>query len=122
MVIYGYLPQISCPWHLFLQFTIGLTFSFALGYLNYSYWAGFGCASNWETYGEFCYYVDTRQEYTYDQARSACEAENATLTSIHSTEEQAFHARELFEYSILLKGLGHIIIIIIELAQFIPVQ
>ncbi|XP_072017222.1 uncharacterized protein [Amphiura filiformis] len=49
------------------------------------------CASNWTPYGEYCYYVNNQVVYTYEQARINCLKENATLTSVLSTEEQAFH-------------------------------
>ncbi|XP_072017223.1 uncharacterized protein [Amphiura filiformis] len=44
-------------------------------------------------YGDYCYYVHSQTDSTYEQARVACENEAATLTSVVDADEQAFLAQ-----------------------------
>ena len=54
------------------------------------------CPQNWQPYDEFCYYVNEATTFTYEEARTACVNEEATLTSIHNQAEQNFHTRKCF--------------------------
>ncbi|XP_072017477.1 C-type lectin mannose-binding isoform-like [Amphiura filiformis] len=80
-------------------FYVGLLLSlvFRLGYDD-----GPECISNWSPYGEYCYYVNNQVAYTYEQARVNCLNEYATLTSVLSTEEQAFHKELIATYYVEL--------------------
>ena len=49
------------------------------------------CPPGWSLNGENCYYVETRK-VKYAEAKAGCEAFGATLTSIHSPEEQSYHS------------------------------
>ncbi|CAG0903286.1 unnamed protein product [Darwinula stevensoni] len=47
------------------------------------------CEEGWEEFDSHCYYFSD-EEMNFTDARAACEAMNAQLTSIHSSEEQMF--------------------------------
>ena len=49
------------------------------------------CHLGWETNGDYCYYAfKSSASFVYNEARSSCLAENATLTSVENREEQLF--------------------------------
>ena len=49
-----------------------------------------GCPIGWRSNGNYCYYISAGVVYTYNEALSACLAENATLTSVENIQEQDF--------------------------------
>ena len=49
----------------------------------------YGCESKWMSRGAFCYHIVTTK-VKYDTAKTACEKEDATLTSILSKNESTF--------------------------------
>ena len=49
-----------------------------------------GCPFSWTSNGNYCYYISSGTVYTYSEARSACLAKSATLTSVENRQEQDF--------------------------------
>ena len=51
------------------------------------------CKGEWIPFQDYCYYVQYSPGYrSFDAAKQWCEEEVANLTSIHSDDEQQFHA------------------------------
>ncbi|XP_072048564.1 uncharacterized protein [Amphiura filiformis] len=53
-------------------------------------------SEDWQQFGEFCYTI-IRDRSTYNNAKDTCMELDATLSSIHSNEEQRFHSSWLLD-------------------------
>ncbi|XP_072020401.1 macrophage mannose receptor 1-like [Amphiura filiformis] len=48
------------------------------------------CPTNWQLFGDYCYYFSLEDTTTYSGAQTTCEGMNANLVSIHDENEQSF--------------------------------